>query len=140
MRPPPAALLLALAAGCGGVEDVPGDADHGSVRREAFAGGVLGREIACHVYLPPGGPRPGERLPVVYLLHGYGDGPHSWFRWGRAHETADRRLAEILAGLGDRVPHETHLVEGGHSWSLWRERLPHALRFLAGHLRVEGTR
>ncbi|MCI0342136.1 MAG: esterase family protein [Planctomycetales bacterium] len=272
---PTSAALLALAAGCG-FADVPGDADHGSVRRETFASEALGREAEYLVYLPPGGPRPGERLPVVYLLHGYGDGAHSWFRWGGAHETADRLIAagevprlilvsvegnrsfyansplgrwedfvadevvrvvdarhptiasregralagnsmggygalrlallhparfggaaslsgfilagpflperaerreprEILlegvpdppvaiyadcgdadryglqdqlrglerlfAGLGDRAPpHETHLVEGSHSWGLWRERLPHALRFLGRHLRSEGGR
>ncbi|MHC5019641.1 MAG: alpha/beta hydrolase, partial [Planctomycetota bacterium] len=85
-------LLAAAAAGCG-FADVAGDARRGSVTRVEIASAALDDTIPIHVYLPPGAGRNGERLPVIYLLHGYGGNEHIWFSSGRAHETADRLMA-----------------------------------------------
>jgi len=88
-----AAWVVIAAAGCG-FADVPGDDRHGSVTAGTVESRLLGDTIPVHVYLPPDAGRNGERLPVVYLLHGYGGNEHQWFAAGRAHETADRLMAD----------------------------------------------
>jgi enterochelin esterase-like enzyme len=56
-----------------------------------------GRQQPVDVYLPPGyATHPGERYPVVYLLHGFPGVPGSYFRAGRLGVVEDILLAKHL--------------------------------------------
>ncbi|HKH32693.1 MAG TPA: alpha/beta hydrolase family protein [Beijerinckiaceae bacterium] len=54
---------------------------------------ALGRDIPYSLYRPAEAPAPGERWPVLYLLHGLGDDERVWATLGRAAETLDGLLA-----------------------------------------------
>ncbi|HEU4689237.1 MAG TPA: alpha/beta hydrolase-fold protein, partial [Vicinamibacterales bacterium] len=47
----------------------------------------------AHVYTPPGYARGGDRLPVLYLVHGATDSDASWTTVGRAHYVLDNLIA-----------------------------------------------
>lgn len=65
----------------------------GSVQTLAVASRLLGRTMNVQVYLPPGHAA-GARLPVLYLLHGFGGNGASFFDAGLAiNRTADRLIA-----------------------------------------------
>src|SRR4051812_34738140 len=46
------------------------------------------------MYRPATAPAPGERWPVLYLLHGLGDDERAWVMLGRAAETLDGLIVE----------------------------------------------
>jgi enterochelin esterase family protein len=54
---------------------------------------ALGHEIPYVLYEPAPAPAPGQRWPVLYLLHGLGDDERAWVTLGRAAETLDRLIA-----------------------------------------------
>jgi enterochelin esterase family protein len=66
---------------------------HGTVHIETFSAAGLDREVRCFVYTPPGFVA-GERLPVVYLLHGTVDFESSWSVTGYAERIADNLIAD----------------------------------------------
>jgi len=51
-----------------------------------------------YVYTPPGYTDGSTPLPVVYLKHGFGDGPSAWTAVGQAHVIADNLIAEKKIG------------------------------------------
>ena len=65
---------------------------HGTVHIETFSSTALDREVRCLVYTPPGFVA-GERLPIVYLLHGTVDYEGSWSNIGYAERIADNLIA-----------------------------------------------
>lgn len=67
----------------------------GSDLRESlsFNSAALGRDMAYSIYLPDGYAQ-GERLPVLYLLHGLGGSETDWPRAGAAGQTADRLIRD----------------------------------------------
>jgi enterochelin esterase-like enzyme len=73
---------------------------------------ALGRGLDALVYLPAAA-RSAERMPVVYLLHGYGGGRFQWLRDGRIAATLDGLIA---AG---RLPAMIAVMpDAGNSWYL----------------------
>jgi enterochelin esterase-like enzyme len=83
--------------------EVPGDpprlhevrnVPHGAVHMHTYHSSSLDQTRQLFVYTPPGYQAAGEPLPVVYLLHGFGDLPDAWTSVGRAHVIADNLIAE----------------------------------------------
>ena len=79
-------------------------------REVRFHSPALGRDMPYLVWLPPGYDRARERFPVLYLLHGAGDGSAP----GR-YEWQGMGLSEALSALlakGGRTPFLVVLPEG----------------------------
>ena len=72
---------------------------HGGVTRHYFPSTVTGKHEICLVYTPPAYD-PGEKLPVLYLQHGYGENETGWIYQGHAGRIADRLLS---GGLMERM-------------------------------------
>ena len=72
------------------VQDVP----HGTVVMHTYRSTSLGQTRQLYVYAPPGYSDKSEPLPVVYLKHGFGDGPSAWTAVGQAHVIADNLIAQ----------------------------------------------
>ena len=82
---------------------VPGGADdlstyhagipHGAVVAQVYDSAVAGPHRRLHVYLPPGY-HTGKDFPVLYLLHGGGDGDLGWLTEGHAAEILDNLIAQ----------------------------------------------
>lgn len=70
---------------------------HGDVRYEYFFSETTGREECCLVYVPPKAFLAGERLPVLYLQHGFGENETSWVWQGRIANLMDNLLAQKKA-------------------------------------------
>lgn len=85
---------------------------HGVVHHQFYESDVRGGEAGIEVYTPPGyDPRAGNRYPVVYLLHGFGDGEEAWVDLGRANWIADNLISQgrvkpaiIVMPYGHPVP------------------------------------
>jgi enterochelin esterase family protein len=71
------------------VQDVP----HGALTMVTYRSKALQQTRDLWVYTPPGYASSRSALPVVYLLHGYGDNSGAWSSVGRAHVIADNLLA-----------------------------------------------
>lgn len=72
------------------VQDVP----HGTVVMHTYRSKALGQTRQFYVYTPPGYTAKSKPLPVVYLKHGFGDGPSAWTAVGQAHVIADNLIAQ----------------------------------------------
>ena len=72
------------------VQDVP----HGAVVMHTYRSKSLGQTRQLYVYTPPGYTAKSKPLPVVYLKHGFGDGPSAWTAVGQAHVIADNLIAQ----------------------------------------------
>ncbi len=71
------------------------DVPHGTVSIHYYSSRTLGGTRRLFVYTPPGDDaRRGEKLPVLYLLHGSGDDESGWTAIGRANLIFDNALAE----------------------------------------------
>lgn len=71
------------------------DVPHGVVRLQDYWSRSLKRLRHVAVVTPPGYDQsPGERYPVLYLLHGAGDRELGWVADGRAHHILDNLLAD----------------------------------------------
>jgi enterochelin esterase-like enzyme len=87
---------------------VPGDAPqlwdaanvpHGEVHQHYYTSNAVlnlpGSESQYYVYTPPGyDPKAKTAYPVLYLLHGFNEGPYSWTAVGRANYILDNLLAQ----------------------------------------------
>ena len=70
---------------------------------------LLGRPIPYAVYIPAQAPEPGERWPVLYLLHGWSGRDGDWFTWGNLSTILDRMtesgaippMLVVAPGAGD---------------------------------------
>ena len=71
------------------LEEIP----HGSVSRHYYPSSVTGKEEVCLVYTPAGFD-PGQKYPVLYLQHGYGENETGWVYQGHVGRIADRLLHE----------------------------------------------
>ncbi len=69
------------------------DVPHGAVARITYKSSALGKNRRAHVYTPPGYETGNDKYPVLYLLHGAGDGDDSWTSVGRAHDILDNLIA-----------------------------------------------
>jgi enterochelin esterase family protein len=92
------------------VQPVP----HGVVHHQVYASKVRGRDAGVWIYTPPGyDPRASTLYPVVYLLHGFGDGEEAWIEGGRANTIVDNLIAQgrikpviVVMPYGHPVPLE----------------------------------
>ena len=72
------------------VRDVP----HGRVEAVIYHSKTMNAERHMHVYLPPNFEKITGRIPVLYLLHGYGDNDISFTSAGKIPEILDNLYAE----------------------------------------------
>ena len=72
---------------------------------------ALGRPVPYALYRPEAPPRPGERWPVLYLLHGLGDDERAWAELGRVEEILDGLIAD-----GRIAPLLVVMPAAGRSW------------------------
>lgn len=85
----------ALAQGAGFAQarvDIP----HGSASQMEYDSKTVGIKRSMRIYLPPGYTA-GEKLPVLYLLHGLGSNEYSWQYAGKAVDILDNLYAEKKA-------------------------------------------
>jgi enterochelin esterase-like enzyme len=75
--------LLAFAAPCWA----------GSVLERTVESPALGKLLPYSIYLPDGALGGGQRLPVIYLLHGYGGDRSQWVASGRIEPMLDAAIA-----------------------------------------------
>lgn len=70
----------------------------GDLQRRDYESALFGESRELYVYTPPGyDARGARRYPVLYLLHGAGDGARAWARTGRVHLVIDSLLAARAA-------------------------------------------
>ncbi len=67
---------------------------HGSVDIRWYQSRTTNAVRRLHVYTPSGYPRGGERLPVLYLLHGADGDDSAWTAFGRANHILDNLIAD----------------------------------------------
>jgi enterochelin esterase-like enzyme len=72
------------------VRNVP----HGKVTQVPYQSTAFNAQRRYFVYTPPGYETSTDRLPVLYLLHGYTDDDSSWTAVGKANLIADNLLAD----------------------------------------------
>jgi enterochelin esterase-like enzyme len=93
---------------------VPATQKAGAWREVTFHSEALGRTMPYLVWLPPGYPRASGNYPVLYLLHGAGDGVNpgrmEWRTLG-----LDRAL-ELVVGSNEVEPFIVVLPEGLHGY------------------------
>ena len=134
---------------------------HGTVHIETFSSARLNREVRLFVYTPPGFST-GERIPIVYLLHGSVLDERAWSLIGYAERIADNLIADgqaprvILAMPDTSGPNRGNLPQDRIEQYLLSEVFPYvegkyvagepAARYLAGlsaganHTRFTGLR
>ncbi len=102
-----------------------------------LASEILGHGLPYAIYLPPGYEREGRRYPVIYLLHGGGDGqPADWFRLAGLDVILDRLIGEgvmppcIAVAPDGRRPQDARATyflndaDGGYRWAdMFRQEL-----------------
>jgi S-formylglutathione hydrolase FrmB len=90
--------ILFLCAACHRAS-VPGDHPHTAsgvkMTDVHFHSNALGRDVIYRVYLPEN-PAPGQKLPVVYLLHGGGEGFRNWSNQSEASKYAAKGLILVM--------------------------------------------
>jgi enterochelin esterase-like enzyme len=67
---------------------------HGAVSTVRYHSKSLNQLRRMHVYTPPGYEGDNNRYPVLYLLHGAGDGDDSWTSIGKANFILDNLIAQ----------------------------------------------
>jgi enterochelin esterase family protein len=93
---------------------------HGGVTSVTYYSTALGRFRRMHVYTPPGYELGRNRLPVLYLLHGAGDGDASWSSVGRAGFILDNLIA------AKKAKPMVVVMTAGHTSALPQAALPGA--------------
>jgi enterochelin esterase-like enzyme len=77
----------------------PADVPHGEVHHRFYTSSLVlnlpNNQSDFYVYTPPGyDPKAKTPYPVLYLLHGFNEGPYSWTAVGRANYILDNLLAQ----------------------------------------------
>jgi enterochelin esterase-like enzyme len=67
---------------------------HGHVTPVLYQSQVFNTQRRYFVYTPPGYETTADKLPVLYLLHGYSDDDSSWATVGKADRIADNLLVD----------------------------------------------
>jgi enterochelin esterase-like enzyme len=70
------------------------DVPHGRITPVLYQSRVFNIQRRYFVYTPPNYETTTDRLPVLYLLHGYSDDDSSWTAVGKADRIADNLLAD----------------------------------------------
>ena len=99
----PASLLLYLAlslTACKPPQQPPPDSPrltpNTTMVDATFHSQSLGRDMPYRVILPKAAPTPGQKLPVVYLLHGGGGDFHDWSNYSDVARFAERGLILVM--------------------------------------------
>ncbi|CAN5398404.1 alpha/beta hydrolase-fold protein [soil metagenome] len=71
-------------------QDVP----HGTLHTHTYFSKSLGQRRELVVYTPPGYEGGTDSLPLLILIHGFGDNQASWSAHGKAHWILDNLIAE----------------------------------------------
>jgi len=67
---------------------------HGVIHRHHYRSTIIGEERDVWIYTPPGyEASAAQKLPVLYLLHGFSDAEDSWVTIGRANTILDNLIA-----------------------------------------------
>ena len=66
---------------------------HGTVRAEWYYSKMTGETRRIFVYTPPGYDTSGQRYPVLYLQHGYGEDEAGWSDQGHENFILDNLIA-----------------------------------------------
>lgn len=66
---------------------------HGTVTRLMYPSSTVGHQRPVIVYAPPGYQATQKPLPLLLLMHGFGDDETAWTEVGRAHMIADNLIA-----------------------------------------------
>ena len=70
------------------------DVPHGQIRIQSYYSTVFDRWRQCYVYTPPDyDANPGQKYPVLYILHGGGEDETGWATQGRTHLILDNLIA-----------------------------------------------
>jgi enterochelin esterase family protein len=101
------------------INDVP----HGVIHRHHYRSVVVGEERDVWIYTPPGyDSATAQKLPVLYLLHGFSDSEDAWVSAGRANIILDNLIAR-----GEAKPMLVVMPRGygngeviSNSWELFR--------------------
>lgn len=130
-----AAILSGLIAPLLAVPPARAEPTHGHVETGlSMPSPMLGRGIPYTLYLPPGAPGgdDGRPIPVLYLLHGFGDTETAWFEHGHIAATLDRLIS---AGT---IPPIAAVAPGvGESWYVDDARGPHGFGPVASAFRAD---
>lgn len=111
------------------------DVPHGRVEIRRFGSAMVGWEHPVHVYLPPGyRDGGGERLPVLYLLHGSDYDAGDWIEDGRIDVILDNLIAGrrakrmiVVMPLGySRLPIDVATAQPDE-YERWSDQILHGL-------------
>jgi enterochelin esterase family protein len=98
------------------VRNVP----HGELHHHFYRSAAVGDERDYFVYTPPAYRSGTDKLPVLYLLHGYSDTANGWSEVGKAHVILDNMIAEgrakpmiVVMPLGYGTP---NFVQQNQKW------------------------
>lgn len=109
MRPPDVSKALVLAAALISTA-APGRS--GEILRDlVIADTTTGDSLTYSVYVPDRPDGPGKRLPVLYLLHGYGASSREWIDGLDVAQTLD-----TMIGSGEIAPLLAVMPDAGKSW------------------------
>ncbi|MCB1098096.1 MAG: esterase [Verrucomicrobiae bacterium] len=89
------------------LQDIP----HGTVHHHDYHSKALGKWRKVVVYTPPNTGT--ERLPVLYLSHGYSDNQDTWTAHGKTHWILDSLIASGKAVPMIVVMPDAHAIEPG---------------------------
>jgi enterochelin esterase family protein len=99
--------VLAVVLGAAGNRSVRA----GELHALSVPSAALGRDLPVYIYEPAPEVRTGQRLPVLYLLHGVGGHERDWADAGHLDEILDRAIA-----AGEVPPMFVVMPDGGNSW------------------------
>ena len=79
---------------------------------------ILGVEKAYSIYLPDGYKKTGEKYPVLYLQHGYGENETGWTHQGHVARIADNpinegRMEEMIIVMANGMTQKNGVAERG---------------------------
>ena len=92
------------------------------VRYHQLEAPELRKRFRYMVYLPEGGIQPGQKYPLLVLLHGLGEYPHGWLTLGGVHKLVDQLVkdskmpAPILLLASGRNGYWTNWADGRHPY------------------------
>ncbi len=95
------------------LQDVP----HGTVHLHDYYSKTLFKWRHAVVYTPPGYEKGAEKLPVLYLSHGFSDNDQSWTVHGKAHWILDSLIASQKAAPMLIVMPDAHPLPPGPGWN-----------------------
>jgi enterochelin esterase-like enzyme len=90
------------------LQDIP----HGVIHEHTYKSKALGAWRRIYVYTPPG-VESADRLPVLYLAHGYSDNEATWTVHGKAHWILDSLIANRQATPMLVVMPDAHAIPPG---------------------------